>query len=179
VLLWLPGDEEVQRHFVTQKYPGRDQVRSVASALTHGPGKLTDIAVRAGVPQKKAQVVLSMLAESELAKELAGGIWSPAENAADEQVVWNAAEAYRKKRESDRARLQAMLDYAETRRCRVQYLLEYFVEEVPPCGKCDNCTGRNQAESDEEAEPEEVEQRPRIELPVLPPPPRKDPTTMF
>ena len=180
ILLWRSGDEEVQEHFVAQKYPGRDQVRQVAYALTTGPGKVTDIALRAGVPQKKTQVVLAMLEEGNLAKQIAGAIWTPVEEVADEQVVWNAAEAYRKKRESDRERLQAMLDYAETRRCRVQFLLEYFVEEVEPCGKCDNCTGRNAAVDDEEDEPEVAEPlRPRVETPALPPPPRKDPTTMF
>jgi superfamily II DNA helicase RecQ len=71
-----------------------------------------------------------------------------------------------------------MLDYAETRKCRVQYLLEYFVEEVPPCAKCDNCTGRNQAALEAEDEQEE-DDRPHIEIPEAPPPPRKDPTTMF
>ena len=179
ILLWRPGDEAVQEHFNAQKYPGRDQVRSVAAALTAGPGKLEDIALRAGVPQKKAQVVLAMLEESHLARELAGKIWAPDEGTADEQVVWNAAESYRKKRESDRERLQAMLDYAETRKCRVQFLLEYFVEEVPVCGKCDNCTGRNQAVSDDDADEGEEDDRPRIEIPEAPPPPRKDPTTMF
>ncbi|MSP60540.1 MAG: ATP-dependent DNA helicase RecQ [Myxococcales bacterium] len=179
ILLWRPGDEDVQQFFVAQKYPGRDQVRSVAKALTAGPGKLVDIALRAGVPQKKAQVVLAMLEEGALAKELTGAIWSPTESAADEQVVWNAAEAYRKKRESDRERLQAMLDYAEARKCRAQFLLSYFGEEIPPCGQCDNCTGRNAAlDEGEEEEPEE-EERPRIAIPEPPPPPRKDPTTMF
>src|SRR6185436_13198638 len=77
ILLWRPGDEDVQKHFNTQKYPGRDQVRSVA------PGKLEEIALRGGVPQKKAQVVLAMLEEAELAKELPGGIWTPVGDAAD------------------------------------------------------------------------------------------------
>jgi len=179
ILLWRPGDEEVQKHFVAQKYPGRDQVRGVAESLAAGPGKLSDIALRAAVPQKKAQVVLAMLEESGLAKELAGGIWNATEGVADEQVVWNAAEAYRKKREGDRERLQAMLDYAETRRCRVQFLLEYFHEGVPPCERCDNCTGRNAAAEDDGPEEPEEEERPHVEIPEAPPPPRKSPTTMF
>jgi ATP-dependent DNA helicase RecQ len=178
ILLWRPGDEEVQKHFNIQKYPGRDQVRSVVSALTAGPGKLEEIALRAGVPQKKAQVVLAMLEESQLAKELPGPIWSPAENAADEATVWRAAEAYRKKREGDRERLQAMLDYAEGRKCRVQFLLGYFGEETPPCGRCDVCTGRVGIGEDEETDEFETA-RPLPIIPEAPPPPRKDPTTMF
>ena len=50
-----PGDEEVQLHFNTQKYPGRDQVRAVTQALLAGPGKITDIALRAGrLPEPEA-----------------------------------------------------------------------------------------------------------------------------
>lgn len=178
ILLWRPGDEDVQKHFNIQKYPGRDQVRSVVAALTAGPGKLEEIALRAGVPQKKAQVVLAMLEESQLAKELPGPIWSPAENAADEATVWRAAEAYRKKREGDRERLQAMLDYAEGRKCRVQYLLGYFGEEAPACSRCDVCTGRIGIGEDEETDEFETA-RPLPVIPEAPPPPRKDPTTMF
>jgi len=177
VLLWRPGDEEVQQHFNTQKYPGRDQVRAVTQALLAGPGKASDIAMRAGVPVKKAQVVLVMLEEGHLARALAGDIWAPSEETADEQMIWNAAETYRKKRESDRERLQAMLDYANSRKCRVAYLMGYFGQEVGPCGRCDNCTGKNAAE--EEPDEDEAPARALPELPSLPPPPRKDPTTMF
>ena len=74
-----------------------------------------------------------------------------------------------------------MLDYAETRKCRPQYLLGYFGEEIPACGKCDNCTGKHQAGAvDEEGDDSEgAEERPTISIPEAPPPPRKDPTTMF
>lgn len=180
ILLWRPGDEEVQKHFVTQKYPGREQVRSVARSLCAGPGKLEEIALRAGTPQKKAQVVLAMLAESHLARELAGSIWAPVdEHAADEQTVWRAAEAYRKKREGDRERLQVMLDYAVSKRCRVQYLLAYFGEEPPPCGRCDVCTGKIDISEEEEGGELEEASRPLPAIPEAPPPPRKSPTTMF
>ncbi len=205
ILLWRPGDEEVQEHFVAQKYPGRDQVRGITQAFLAGPGKISDIALRAGVPQKKAQVVIAMLEEAELVRVLPGDVYAmkAPENTArvargkgeahsavpsegeregsphiDEQVIWNAAEAYRKKRESDRERLKVMLDYAEARRCRVQLLLDYFGEQVPPCTRCDNCTGRNTAVHEEEEDLAD-EDRPHIEIPEAPPPPRKDPTTMF
>jgi ATP-dependent DNA helicase RecQ len=179
ILLWRLGDEHVQEHFNTQKYPGRDQVRAVAHALLAGPGKASDIALRAGVATKKAQVVLAMLEEGELVRALAGDIWTATENVADEQVVWNAAEEYRKKRESDRERLQAMLDYANARRCRMQVLLDYFGQEVPPCGRCDICTGKLGASTEDDDEAEETPARSLPELPSVPAPPRKDPTTMF
>ncbi|MFF1876279.1 RecQ family ATP-dependent DNA helicase [Leifsonia sp. NPDC058230] len=40
----------------------------------------------------------------------------------------------------ERSRLAMMRAYAETRRCRRQFLLAYFGEELPqPCGNCDTC----------------------------------------
>jgi ATP-dependent DNA helicase RecQ len=51
--------------------------------------------------------------------------------------VIERAEAYRKLQES---RIERMRAYAETRRCRRQFLLEYFGEQTADlCGDCDNC----------------------------------------
>jgi len=36
-------------------------------------------------------------------------------------------------------RLERVRVYGELRDCRRQYLLEYFGENCPPCGRCDNC----------------------------------------
>src|SRR5262249_47394399 len=85
--------------------------------------------------------------------------------------------AYRKKRESDRERLQAMLDYANARRCRTQMLLGYFGQEVPACGRCDICTGKLGASTEDDESEEETAARMIPELPSVPPPPRKNPPT--
>ena len=40
----------------------------------------------------------------------------------------------------ERLKLEALLAYCETARCRRQQLLDYFSEQLPePCGNCDNC----------------------------------------
>src|SRR5205807_8841026 len=58
----------------------------------------------------------------------------------DELTLGRAAEEYRKRREGDRDKLEAMLRYARSTRCRVKILLGYFGEkDVPLCGRCDNC----------------------------------------
>lgn len=36
-------------------------------------------------------------------------------------------------------RLDALIGYCETSKCRKQALLNYFGETMPPCGNCDNC----------------------------------------
>lgn len=56
---------------------------------------------------------------------------------------------FRKQRAEER--VEAAIRYAETRRCRAQQLLSYFGEQdSAPCGICDVCTGRNEAEVSED-----------------------------
>ncbi|MGE3742393.1 MAG: DNA helicase RecQ [Geminicoccaceae bacterium] len=48
-----------------------------------------------------------------------------------------------RQRHVDRHKLEAMLGYCETTRCRRQVLLGYFGEDLPdPCGNCDVCLDR-------------------------------------
>jgi len=65
------------------------------------------------------------------------------------------ADAYRKLQES---RIERMRAYAETRRCRRQFLLEYFGEQTAElCGDCDNCLA-GVATNEPDAGPFRVEQ---------------------
>ena len=42
--------------------------------------------------------------------------------------------------DADRARIEQMMRYGQTTRCRMQFLREYFGDDVgDPCGHCDNC----------------------------------------
>jgi ATP-dependent DNA helicase RecQ len=51
------------------------------------------------------------------------------------------SDAGEERKRMERARLDALLGYAETTGCRRQRLLEYFGERYPgACGNCDNCT---------------------------------------
>ena len=111
----------------------------------------------------------------------------------DDLTLGRAAEEYRKRREADRGKLEAMLKYARSTRCRVKILLGYFGEtDVPLCGRCDNCK-KYGAKADEErmidigapldeqemADEADDERAPLPEIPQAPPPPRKDPTHHF
>ena len=52
---------------------------------------------------------------------------------------------FRKQRAEER--VEQAIRYAETRRCRSRLLMTYFGEtDSKPCGICDVCTGRNEAE---------------------------------
>jgi ATP-dependent DNA helicase RecQ len=58
------------------------------------------------------------------------------------------SDVYRERKNAARERLDAVLNYAESKnRCRSQLLLAYFGEtDSKRCGRCDYCIKRNQAE---------------------------------
>jgi ATP-dependent DNA helicase RecQ len=190
ILLYNPNDEAVQEFFVGGKYPTKGEMKQVVFALkASGEGSLKEIALGAGTSQQKARVVLGVLKDRGLCEELPGARFAVRGEPPDDEVIGRAAEEYRKRREADRGKLEAMIRYARSTRCRVRTLLEYFGEaEVPLCGRCDNCVKYREDAAKERTEdlmsPVEVEElederEPLPEIPVPPPPPRKDPTHHF
>lgn len=49
------------------------------------------------------------------------------------------SEAPPEKKALERRKLNALLGYCETARCRRQVLLDYFADKAEPCGNCDTC----------------------------------------
>ncbi len=191
ILLYNPNDEAVQEFFVGGKYPTKTEMRQIIFGLSAGEGSLKEIALRAATSQQKARVVLGVLKDRGMAEELPGNIWLATGEAPDELTIGRAAEEYRKRREGDRGKLEWMIRYARSTKCRARLFLEYFGEtDLPMCSRCDNCK-KHGAEADKEktvdlmspVEIEEMEEDkdadPEPHFPELPAAPRKDTTTMF
>jgi ATP-dependent DNA helicase RecQ len=160
VLLYQPEDKRIQSFFLGGRYPTPEQTRAVAEALialyhTDGqPRPVRDIAERADAPAKKTRVVLSFLKEVGFVREVSGAHFKPLTHEPPGiQELEYATRRYEQKRAQDRARLQAMLRYAQSHLCRNRLLLTYFGygDDAPDvCGKCDNCVeARHQAEERE------------------------------
>ncbi len=149
ILLYQPEDKRIQSFFLGGRYPTPDQTRAVAEALVSmysDSGEvqaLKAIAEKASAPTKKARVVLSFLKEVGFVHEAAGAKFrplSPDPPGIDELA--RAGQRYEQKRAQDRARLQAMLRYAQSHLCRTRLLLNYFGythDGREACGRCDNC----------------------------------------
>jgi ATP-dependent DNA helicase RecQ len=157
VLLYQPEDKRIQSFFLGGRYPTPEQTRAVAEALIASTGgkvatpetdehedvfqSVKDIAERADAPAKKARVVLSFLKEVGFALEAPGARFAPL--AIEPPSIDNLARAasrYEQKRAQDRARLAAMLRYAQSHLCRTRLLVTYFgYTDAPACGSCDNC----------------------------------------
>jgi ATP-dependent DNA helicase RecQ len=187
ILLYNPQDEQVQTFFVAGKYPTRSDVTSVWQALRNGADNLRELALAASVSQSKTRVVLNIFKELELMVEQPGQIFVPSGKDTDELTLGRAAESYRRRREGDRDRLAYMIRYAQSTRCRLQILLEYFGEKTPPlCRRCDNCTNYGDdaaverapelvAPVDTEGDDDETSTSTmRVEPAATPKPPRKD-----
>jgi ATP-dependent DNA helicase RecQ len=168
ILLYQPEDKRIQSFFLGGRYPTPEQTRAVAEALLSldrearesrrkgakdgnaGKGSightLKDIAERAETPAKKARVVLSFLKEVGFAREVGGVRFHlMARQVPAVSELGQASQRYEQKRSQDRARLQAMLRYAESHLCRSRLLLSYFGytdDGSQSCGQCDNCRGK-------------------------------------
>ena len=168
ILLYQPEDRRIQSFFLGGRYPTPDQTQAVADALvilhreakaTAGPRsvvshELRAIAEKADAPAKKARVVLSFLKEIGFAGETSGTrFWPHTDAPPSLDELARATQRYEQKRAQDRARLQAMLRYAESHMCRSRLLLSYFgypdhEHSTRTCSRCDNCleTERQQQE---------------------------------
>ena len=145
VLLYDKSDKGVQLFFMGGKYPGAAQVQSVLDTLkARGSEGLSLKDLRAaveGVPLSKLRVVLTLLEDAGLVRERRGSRFVAAKAATTPEQVAALVTGYRERGETDRARLDRMIAYAQTARCRWKVLLDYFGGEAPfeRCGHCDTC----------------------------------------
>jgi ATP-dependent DNA helicase RecQ len=177
VLLYDPQDRKTQSFFLGGRYPKLDAVIAVDKALGQGGGGLTLAEVQdtvRSVPKSKVRVVLSALEQLGQVARTDDGRYVRVGEApldADAQAV---ADAYEARRTSDRERLERMVLYAQTARCRWKVLLEYFGEPAPwdACTHCDACrrpTTPVQEATHVDRTPEGVHVRERSIAPVHPP----------
>jgi ATP-dependent DNA helicase RecQ len=101
-----------------------------------------ELAERSGVPRRKARITLMLLKRHGLVREHRGGEWERLEGRLTQVDLSQDLMDYEERRARDQQKLQAMIDFAQTARCRTRTILEYFGEEVEGdwrCGNCDAC----------------------------------------
>jgi ATP-dependent DNA helicase RecQ len=145
-VLYRVEDRRVQSYFLGGKYPEIEEAARVAICLEqhplNTPVPLVDLANQAGVPARKARIVLALLKRHGLVREHRGGSW---ERLGSQLTSVNLSEDlhdYEERRALDQAKLRAIVRYCQTTLCRTRYILEYFGEDVSPewaCGNCDAC----------------------------------------
>jgi ATP-dependent DNA helicase RecQ len=145
VLLYRPEDRRVVSFFLAGKYPKREELYCAWMELARAmpdPVPVARIGEVCGLGARRAQVVAALLDTMKVAQRRGGKIRKLREFPTPED--WEAfLTSYERRHEGDRERLRAMVRYAQTALCRVQYMREYFAEERGDrCGHCDNCLRR-------------------------------------
>jgi ATP-dependent DNA helicase RecQ len=147
VLLFQPDDIAIQEHFLKEAHPTKSQARMVAEGLYawSDEGKevsVRDLAMSMALPERRVRVILSVLEAMGVAEEVKAARWKGVEPRPTREQIDKAAMVFEARRISDRRRLESLLKYMNTQRCRVQMLRAYFGEpEGEKCGLCDSDAG--------------------------------------
>ncbi|MGW7350497.1 RecQ family ATP-dependent DNA helicase [Streptomyces sp. NPDC054784] len=139
-VLLLPGkeDEAIWRYFADTAFPPETQVRRTLAALADADRPLSVPALEALVELRRTRLetMLKVLDVDGAVKRVKGGWISTGEEWAydAERYAWVARQRS--------AEQQAMRDYVDTSRCRMEFLRRQLDDEgAQPCGRCDNCAG--------------------------------------
>lgn len=153
-LLYRPADLSLRSYFAAQRGVGREGLLAVGEALADASDGATVSALEKAADRRRAQVV-GALAQLEAvgAAVHRRRRWWPGSGLDQPAELMALLEERRERRtEVERRRVEMMRGYAETSRCRRQFLLNYFGEPYePPCGACDNCHSGRSLQADDEA----------------------------
>jgi ATP-dependent DNA helicase RecQ len=137
----LPGreDRDIWAYFASLAFPPETVVRSTLAALADAGRALSTAALetRVDLSRGRLEMMLKVLDTDGAVRRVSGG-WTAT------GVPWNYDGERYARVAAERSREQrAMLEYAATGGCRMEYLRRELDDpEAEPCGRCDNCTGR-------------------------------------
>lgn len=136
----LPGaeDKDVWRYFGSLGFPPESDVRTVLDVLaqTQKPLSIGQLETAVGLRRGRLETMLKVLDVDGAARKVQGG-WTGT------GAAWHYdRERYARVARTREAEQRLMLDYQETKRCRMRFLREALDDEAAAdCGRCDNCGG--------------------------------------
>jgi ATP-dependent DNA helicase RecQ len=135
----LPGaeDEAIWRYFASLAFPPEDQVRATLAALVPDrPQSTAVLETRVELRRARLELMLKVLDVDGAVRRTRGGWVSTGQPwSYDRERLARVAAARAEEQ-------RAMLDYAGTAGCRMDFLRRRLDDETSvPCGRCDNCTG--------------------------------------
>jgi ATP-dependent DNA helicase RecQ len=146
ILLFQRGDRRLQTFFMAGRYPTLTDFTTFAAALhLASRAALTLEPMRDAVSTisaAKVRVMLSEFKAAGLIRERRGGHYELRPRLLTESLE-PLANAYDERRQRGQAKLEQMIVYAQTARCRTRLLLSALGEEPvwDHCETCDNCRG--------------------------------------
>ncbi len=140
-VILLPGreDRDIWAYFASLAFPPEAVVRHTLAALDEAGRALSSNALETRVDLSRARLetMLKVLDVDGAVHRVNGG-WEPTGQPWSYDAERYARVAGERSREQ-----QAMLEYAASGDCRMEYLRRELDDPAAgPCGRCDNCTGR-------------------------------------
>jgi len=138
VLLPGPEDQAIWRYFDSLAFPPRAVVEQVLAVIGQSPKPLSTMAIEPQVELRRGrlELMLKVLDADGAVRRVSGG-WAAT------GVPWTYdEERYARIAAAREKEQRAMLDYAATDGCRMEFLRRQLDDPyAEPCGRCDNCTG--------------------------------------
>ena len=145
-LLYRLEDRRIQSSFLGGKYPSREDWEKVHAVVARRRERepFTREAVTAAsvVVERKAKVILAELEGAGIVARARRGSDTVLrrKGQASPEALARVIGAYESRLDDDRERIDAVMRYAQSTRCRAALIAEYFAVETPDaCGICDNC----------------------------------------
>ena len=137
VLMYGPGDEDIQRYFIDSAFPTPDHVQEVIHALEHQPRSRTELQQWVNVRVSTLEKVLTHLEVEHIIEKHDGNYSLLRTNATPDYARWKAVT---QTRYTELAHMKAYLD---ERGCLMRFLAKALDDPSPVdrCGRCKNCTG--------------------------------------
>jgi ATP-dependent DNA helicase RecQ len=146
-LFYQLEDRRTQLYFLGGRYPRSEEIRAVYDALSRAGAAAEPVGITQlkesleGVAASKTRVVLALLKDLGVAKERRGSKIALVKANLSGGALDEMATRYRERHAADHEKLNRMMEYGQTARCRWKLLLEYFGEDArwERCGTCDTC----------------------------------------
>jgi ATP-dependent DNA helicase RecQ len=137
VLLPGPEDAAIWRYFASLAFPPEEQVRSVLANLwPDRPLSTPALEPLVDLRRTRLELMLKVLDVDGAVRRTRGG-WV----ATGQPWTYDTARL-RRVAEARTAEQQTMIEYAETTRCRMEFLRRCLDDpQAEACGRCDNCAG--------------------------------------
>ena len=146
VLLYQLDDRRTQQFFLGGKHPKFDDILAVYCTLeaiaADEPVELSAVQEHSNtVADKKVRVILSLLKEISLVRELRGNRFRLLRAGVGRTELEELARLSEEKAAKDRQKLERVMLYGQSAACRWRLLHDYFGEPMQSqqCGTCDNC----------------------------------------
>ena len=146
-LFYQLEDRRTHQFFLGGKHPKFDDILAVyqtletLNAAEHAVALSVVQEAANTVAKAKVRVVLSLLKEFKIVKELRGPAFRLLEVEVKQNELQELSRASEEKVNKDKEKLERMMQYGQSALCRWRLLHDYFGQQMEEerCGNCDNC----------------------------------------